>query len=79
MQQNDSLAVGYYELVLNIGQVVLVVPQVIRGLTAAIPMDNPYCSCALTRVRPQSRATRLPPSFVILSDTAAVPILCTVG
>ena len=23
-----------------------------NGLTAAIPMDNPYCSCKLTRVRP---------------------------
>ena len=22
-------------------------------LTAAIPMDNPYCSCKLTRVRPR--------------------------
>ena len=24
-------------------------------LTAAIPMENPYCSCKLTRVRPRCR------------------------
>ena len=23
-----------------------------RGLTAAAPVENPYCSCKLTRVRP---------------------------
>ena len=26
--------------------------KVSRGLTAATPMGNPYCSCKLTRVRP---------------------------
>ena len=26
-------------------------PEVSRGITAAIPMENPYCSCKLTRVR----------------------------
>ena len=36
-----------------------VVPKVRESwLTAAIPMDNPYCSCKLTRVLPQGR--RLP-------------------
>ena len=27
--------------------------QVTSRLTAATPMENPYCSCKLTRVRPQ--------------------------
>ena len=30
--------------------------------TAAIPMENPYCSCELTRVRP--RCSRLQPSWL---------------
>ena len=33
-------------------------------LTAAIPMENPYCSCKLTRVLPQDPAIR-----IYLADT----------
>ena len=32
--------------------------QVTSWPTAAIPVDNPYCSCKLTRVRPRCRRTR---------------------
>ena len=31
--------------------------QVSRGLTAAIPMENPCCSCKLTRVRSRCRTS----------------------